>query len=135
MKNFIIGIDVSKDTLDFCILQKDSRGKIQQGVIANKEREILTWLKNLDKENVVVALEHTGHYGALLSWLLEEQMFTYYLINPLNLQRSLGLQRGKSDIVDAYRIADYTITNNHKLSPFKLPCESLRKCQYKYKIA
>ena len=88
MKNFIIGIDVSKDTLDFCILQKDTRRKIQQGVIANKEREILTWLKKLDKENVVVALEHTGHYGALLSWLLEEQLFTYYLINPLDLQRS-----------------------------------------------
>src|SRR5690606_32891511 len=31
------------------------------------------------------------------------------------------------DIVDAYRIADYIITNHHKLSPFKLPCESLRK--------
>src|SRR5690554_149614 len=127
MKNFIIGIDVSKDTLDFCILEKDSRKKLQQGVIINKEREILTWLKNLDKENVVVALEHTGHYGALLSWLLEEQLFTYYLINPLDLQRSLGLQRGKSDIVDAYKIADYIITNHHKLSPFKLPCESLRK--------
>lgn len=56
MKNFIIGIDVSKDTLDFCMLEKDSRRKLQQGVIANKEKEILTWLKNLDKENVVVAL-------------------------------------------------------------------------------
>lgn len=127
MKNFIIGIDVSKDTLDFCMLETDSRRKLQQGVIANKEKEILTWLKNLDKENVVVALEHTGHYGALLSWLLEEQLFTYYLINPLDLQRSLGLQRGKSDVVDAYRIADYIITSHHKLSPFKLPCESLRK--------
>ncbi|SFO22357.1 Transposase [Paenimyroides ummariense] len=127
MKNFNIGIDVCKDTLDFCMLEKDSRRKLQQGVIANKEKEILTWLKNLDKENVVVALEHTGHYGALLSWLLEEQLFTYYLINPLDLQRSLGLQRGKSDVVDAYRIADYIITSHHKLSPFKLPCESLRK--------
>jgi transposase len=127
MKKIIIGIDVSKDTLDFCILEKDSRKKLQQGVIINKEREILTWLKNIDNENVVLALEHTGHYGALLSWLLEDHMFTYYLINPLDLQRSLGLQRGKSDTVDAYRIADYIITNHHKLSPFKLPCESLRK--------
>ena len=36
MKKFIIGIDVSKDTLDFCILEKDSRKKLQQGVIINK---------------------------------------------------------------------------------------------------
>ncbi len=83
--------------------------------------------KKSDKENLVVALKHTGHYGALLSWLLEEQLFTYYLINPLDLQRLLVLQRGKSDVVDAYRIADYIITSHHELSPFKLPCESLRK--------
>ncbi|WP_376834957.1 hypothetical protein [Bergeyella porcorum] len=45
MKNFIIGIDVSKDTLDFCILEKDNRKKFMQGVIANKEKDILTWLR------------------------------------------------------------------------------------------
>lgn len=123
MKNFIIGIDVSKDTLDFCILEKDNRKKFMQGVIANKEKDILTWLKKFDKEQFIVAIEHTGHYGALLTWLLEDHQFTYYLINPLDLQRSLGLQRGKSDSVDAYRIAVYIITNHHKLSPFKLPSE------------
>jgi transposase len=127
MKNFIIGIDVSKDTLDFCILEKDNRKKFMQGVIANKEKDILTWLKKFDKEQFIVAIEHTGHYGALLTWLLEDHQFTYYLINPLDLQRSLGLQRGKSDSVDAYRIADYIITNHHKLSPFKLPSEELRR--------
>lgn len=40
---------------------------------------------------------------------------------------TIGLLRGKSDIVDAYRIADYIITSHHKLSPFKLPCESFKK--------
>ncbi len=54
-------------------------------------------------------------------------MFEYYIINPLDLQRSIGIQRGKSDIVDAYRIASYTITNKYKLKPFTLPSDSLRK--------
>jgi len=30
MKNFIIGIDVSKDTLDFCILEKKAAGSFNK---------------------------------------------------------------------------------------------------------
>ncbi|QMI82799.1 IS110 family transposase [Flavobacterium sp. xlx-214] len=127
MKKNVIGVDVSKDTLDYCILDVENHSKIGKGTIANEEKAILKWLREFDVENTIISFEHTGHYGALLAWVLEDSKFVYYIINPLDLQRSLGIQRGKSDVVDAYRIAEYTIGNKHKLSPFKLPSEGLRK--------
>lgn len=123
----MVGIDVSKDTLDYCILEMDTHLVLDRGVLANESKAILKWLKKIKSSEVIVALEHTGHYGALLSWLLSEQGLDYYMINPLDLKRSLGLQRGKTDAIDAYRIANYAVTQNYRLEFFKLPTLTLRK--------
>lgn len=127
MKNLIAGIDVSKDKLDFCIIDPQNHCVIERGVIENNRKAISKWLSGLGTGHTEVAMEHTGHYGALLAWLLSERQFCFYMINPLELKRSMGIQRGKTDAVDAYRIASYTIGNKHKLEAFKLPTEQLRK--------
>lgn len=123
----MVGIDVSKDTLDFCVLDSDTREVVKRGVLKNEAKTILNWLKALSSDQVRFALEHTGHYGALLSWLLSEGQYEYYMINPLDLKRSVGIQRGKSDVIDAYRIAFYAINQEYRLQPFKLPTKALRK--------
>ena len=51
--------------------------------------------------------------------------FTLY--SPLHLKRSLGLARGKSDEVDAQRIAHHAFLHRHELSPTRLPSASLLK--------
>ena len=127
MKNLCVGIDISKDTLDFCIIRIEDRSIIDRGIIENKSRSITQWLKKLDKDQVTLALEHTGHYGAKLAELLTEGQMAFYMINPLELKRSLGVQRGKTDAVDAYRIANYAINNYHALTLYVLPTEKLRK--------
>lgn len=124
MKNLIVGIDVSKDTLDYCILEQQTVQVRSRGVINNSLKDVKKWLKSFDKATIF-ALEHTGHYGMLLVNCLSENGFLFYLINPLELKKSLGIQRGKSDTKDAYRIAEYTITNKHKLKPYQLPEEKL----------
>lgn len=127
MKKKTLGIDVSKDKLDFCTLQDLKKGVLNRGVIGNDQKSISKWLDSIDLENSVVAMEHTGHYSAMLAWLLSERNAYFYMINPLELKRSMGMQRGKSDAVDAYRIASYTLRNSDRLEPFKLPTEKLRK--------
>ena len=127
MKNLIIGIDISKDNFDFCILQREDHAIVKRGVINNTKKDISEWLKELDLKQTVFSMEHTGHYGALLTWFLSQGKAEFYLINPLELKNSMGIQRGKTDAVDAYRIASYTIANKYKLSPYSMPAEALRK--------
>lgn len=127
MKNQVIGVDISKDTLDYCTLKKDTVDVVEKDVVYNEKNAINKWLKYFDSSKVVFALEHTGHYGADLVNCLGEKGFVFYLINPLDLKRSLGIQRGKTDVKDAYRIAEYAIVNKHKLNPYQLPTEHLNK--------
>ncbi|MEA1786481.1 IS110 family transposase [Arenibacter sp. GZD96] len=125
MKNLVTGVDISKDTLDYCSLDNKEVQVKNRGVLENQHHAINKWLKKFDKTNTVFALEHTGHYGAALIDCLSSNDYVFYLINPLELKKSLGIQRGKSDIKDAYRIAEYAITNKHKLSPYRLPGENI----------
>lgn len=127
MKNLITGIDISKDTLDYCVLDKENVQVESRGVLENDLRAIAKWLARFDRNSSVFALEHTGHYGSVLINCLSEKGYVFYLINPLDLKRSLGIQRGKSDAKDAYRIAEYAIAKNHKLVPYRLPSKNLDK--------
>lgn len=127
MKKFMIGIDVSKDTLDYCIIQTENHEKKEHGVIKNTKHSINKFLEKIKLEDFELSLEHTGHYGALITSMLSDKKASYFLINPLDLKKSLGIQRGKTDVLDAYRIASYTISNKHKLKPYNLPSRDLLK--------
>lgn len=127
MKKQVIGIDISKDTLDYCALCSREVQVTNRGTLDNTHKAIEKWLKGFDKLNSVFALEHTGHYGAALIDCLSNSGYIFYLINPLELKKSLGIQRGKTDAKDAYRIAEYAITNNHKLTPYQLPTKNLSR--------
>ena len=125
MKKNTIGIDISKDTLDYCILDDTTHQKIDYGCIANTKTAILKWLKKTNFVGIVFSMEYTGHYGTLLTTLLSQNKASFFMVNPLDLKKSLGIQRGKTDRVDAYRIASYTITNKHRLRPYQLPSAEL----------
>jgi len=127
MKKYTVGIDVSKDKLDYCILNSEERSVISKGVIENNKKELLCWLSKFEKTQYDFALEHTGNYGAMLAWLLSEADYCYYMINPMAIKKSMGIQRGKTDALDAYRIASYAISNSHQLEAYQLPIEELRK--------
>jgi len=127
MKKNIIGIDISMDKLDYCNLEEDTVEVLQKGVLLNEKKTISKWLRQFDSDQVIFAFEHTGHYGAMLAECLTNKSFKYYLLNPYNLKRSLGVKRGKTDQKDAYNIAEYAILNKHKLNYYKLPTQQLRK--------
>jgi len=127
MKKSMIGIDISKDTLDYCVIDSLNHQKNQSGCIKNNKSAISSWLRKINLNSVEFSLEHTGHYGMLLTFLLNDNQATFYMVNPLDLKRSLGIQRGKTDTLDAYRIASYTITNKHRLKPHCLPSVELSK--------
>ena len=76
-------------------------------------------------------MEHTGHYGALLTSEFVQHQGKLSLINPVEIKRSSGLTRGKNDAVDAYRIASYAASHTHKLTHFQLDNLALQELKLK----
>ncbi len=109
MKNKqFVGIDVSKKTLDIFILKTKFHFTITndpQGFVSLLE----VCSKQLEEENhqVFFCFEDTGRYSKLLSVFLAQSGYPFALLNALDVKRSMGLTRGKSDKKDARMIAQY----------------------------
>ncbi|HRN43105.1 MAG TPA: IS110 family transposase [Vicingus sp.] len=127
MKTKFIGIDVSKETLDICILSNNQ----DSFVIKNNKKEILKFFKSyLDDEiETHVCIENTGKYSWLLMELFPELNCCFYVVNPLHMKISLGLVRGKNDKVDAIRIAQFIKKNHEETTPYIVQRDSIRLIQ------
>jgi transposase len=123
-KEKIIGIDVSKSTLDVCILEGEKSNQLQ---IMNSVTAIRKFLRKFDGQSVIVAMENTGRYNWPLYEVLKTFSYDVYVLSPLHLKRSLGLTRGKNDQIDAYRIATYTLKNRLDLRKWKAPSMVIEK--------
>lgn len=111
-----IGIDVSKNTMDYSIL--DSEGKIHlQGQFQNEKQSIAKWIKNLENaEDSLIIFENTGIYSALLGAKLSASGLDYSEVASLEIKRSQGITRGKTDKLDSLQIARYGLRNLDKIT-------------------
>ncbi len=130
-QNSYIGIDVSKLTIDVCIITQDGKQDYQQFENTVKEfKRMELWLFKKDYfsyEESLFCMEHTGLYTReLLSFLLQQQA-NVWMESALHLKRSMGMTRGKNDKVDSYRIARYAMTNSDKAVLMKLSSGTLQK--------
>ena len=108
MKEFlIVGVDISKSTLDICFKPMDVSLNIPNDVKGFKQWS--TKLKKIVHPNasVLVIMEHTGQYSYRFETFLKQTGIAYCKIAALQIKRSLGMVRGKTDKVDAKRIAEY----------------------------
>lgn len=128
-KEIIIGIDVSKDKLDICLLPVGSSTATELTVINNQSESIGKYLKRMDKRykraSILICLEHTGHYGLELCLVLQQMNFDYALVPALEIKNSVGMTRGKTDQVDAQRIATYAWRFIDKIKLTTLPTNEL----------
>jgi transposase len=131
---WFVGIDVSKSTLDITILKGSEISNYFQ--IENTEKEIKHLLRKLavqEKINLketVFCLEHTGIYNAHFLKIMEEKTLLVCLESSVHIKQSGGLQRGKNDKIDSYRIALYAYKNKEFLKlwqPERLVIKDLRR--------
>lgn len=130
MKKLFVGIDVSKDVFDFCFLSEDNELLVSKGQHPNTIDGIDQLCKKIDDFNayaVWICMEHTGYYGFLLAFEFSKRNLRYSLLNPLEMKHAAGLTRGKTDTIDAYRIASYALSNMHKLQPYTLATEQIQQ--------
>ncbi len=130
-----IGIDVSKAKLDFAL--SDDQGRIlNEQQVANRDTAIKgllkRWLKkhSLRKEDCLVCLEPTGHYTITALHALVELGLPTWLAHPRDIQKSIGVQRGKSDAIDARRIAEYARRFQDKARMFTVDSLKLEKVKH-----
>lgn len=127
-----VGIDVSHEYLDFALLS-DEGHPVRTARIGNDRRAIARWLAELKKKDRVIfgqslfCLEPTGHYSQLLLELLVKHQTPTWLAHPMHIKQSLGDQRGKSDEIDALRIAQYAHRFRDKARMFTIDHLKLSK--------
>ncbi|MDZ7680358.1 MAG: hypothetical protein U5J63_01290 [Fodinibius sp.] len=63
--------------------------------------------------------------GLLLATILEQAGICYVMVSAAQVQLSLGIRRGKSDPIDAGRLAEYVWRFRDRLAPSGLPSKAL----------
>jgi transposase len=128
---YYIGIDVSKITLDWAVYA--NQRMVWQTQSENSPTAIRAVIKQLqalpdfDRSNCVVCMEHTGLYNAHALEVLFQAQFPIWLEASLHIKQAGGLQRGKSDSVDAQRIAEYAYRFQDRLRLWQPPRPALKK--------
>jgi transposase len=110
-----VGIDVSKEKSTVCILKPYGEVVSSPYEMMHTEQglsELVSICRRLDGE-VRVILEATGNYHwPVLSYLKEQNIFVA-VINPYVMKKyaSTAIRKGKTDKLDAIRIANYGLDN------------------------
>lgn len=127
---WFIGVDISKLFFDAAIYDKGESKRFQHSKFDNNPsgfRNFTKWLvkHGICLSNALICMEHTGVYGIGIACYLEKNAI-YCIVNPLQIKRSMGLNRGKNDKVDAQGIARFCYLHRDELKPSKLPSKSLQ---------
>lgn len=128
----IIGVDLSKRSIDlFCHL---SNNHIRIDNKLSGFKEFLKWLKQqqINSSELMIVMEHTGLYSFCFENFLHQHQICFTKVNALAIKRSIGLVRGKSDKIDARRIADYGYEKKAKLIAETPSSSELQRLQLLY---
>ena len=132
MENFyFIGVDVLKKKLNFCVMFE---GKVvHEEETSNHQGAIMSLLHHLEEDygiasgQMLVCAEHTGQYTFPLACACKAVECRLWLENAAEIKYSSGVQRGKSDKVDAKRIAIYASRFQDKVRYYERPTEDIER--------
>ena len=127
----IYGIDLSKEKFDVNFL--DSGNKAKSIVVTNNLKGIADFMETLPKD-AILCVEHTGVYGELLTFVSCCMNIPISQSSGYEIKHSLGLQKGKTDKVDAKRIREYGERFYDKLRFVTYPDETLKELRELYNL-
>jgi transposase len=130
--DYYVGIDVSKLTLDVTILcECNNTTKTEHYKIENNEKSIAQFVKRklgcYSPEQLLFCFETTGIYSLPLSCYLSDNKLPYWQVPALEIKRSKGISRGKSDKIDSNDIAFYAYSKTHKFCPCSMPAKPIQQ--------
>jgi transposase len=117
--NVILGADASKKTIDICWAE----AKLFCHINNNSEgfSKFKKWCKEheIDLKETFIVLEYTGGYEYRFIQFCESHSIDYRRVAGLEIKRSMGMVRGKSDKADSFRISQYGEEKIKRLEPSK----------------
>lgn len=131
---YFIGIDVSKNELDFAVLK--GKTPLFHKEILNQPSAIEIFIKELKKlpdfdiKQALFCMEHTGIYNNQILAALYKKKAPICLENATQIKNSLGNIRGKNDKVDSKRIAEYAYKNRDTLRLWQPKREIVQELAY-----
>lgn len=117
----IIGVDISKNTFDFhCHGHEVTPEPLSNSLKGFRQFE--KWIKSKVskvKQEVLIVMEFTGVYTYSIERFLSAQGWQYVKRPALDIKRSAGIRRGKTDSADARMISKYGWMQQESLKPMK----------------
>jgi transposase len=111
MKTIIVGIDVSKETLDLVTMRADQTTEHEQvsNAVGTLRKYLLNQLKELGehKSSWLVCIENTGIYCNHVIEVCAALELDLWIEDAGRIKAFHSLSRGKNDALDADRIAKY----------------------------
>jgi transposase len=119
-KEIFVGVDVSKETLDVAVYGTKNHVRIQNS--SEGFKHLQAWLKSLSisLNDCWVVMEYTGGYEYRLVQFCQSKEIAFTRVPGLEIKKSLGMQRGKNDKIDARRISEYGYQKRDKLTEHKM---------------
>ncbi len=119
-KEFFIGLDVSKLTLDVTL--HGTKNHIRIANSSEGFKHLMAWLKSLNiaLSDCWFVFEYTGGYEYRLVQFCQSKHISFTRVPGLQIKKSLGMQRGKNDKIDSGRIAEYGYEKREKLKEHKV---------------
>jgi transposase len=129
-KKDYVGIDISKERIDIQLLNSKLDSNFSNS--PSGFRMMKSFIeKHVDSDTeLLFCFEHTGLYAVPLQVYLEKENQAYHMVSGLQVRRSLGIQRGKNDQVDARRLAEYIYRHQDEIKPQKLQSPHLIRLKY-----
>jgi len=127
---YFLGIDVSKKTIDTALTLNGI--DFHETKVENQSKAIEQFFKDLKRkiasfEKLIVCLEHTGIYCQPLLDVMVKYQIKVCVEPALQIKQSQGMTRGKSDQVDAKRIALYAMRYKDQLRLWKPQRQCIQK--------
>lgn len=125
-----IGVDLSKSTFDVALIEHEAL--VDQWVYPNDSKGIKAFLsmlrkRGMDKDQVLICLEHCGVYMEKLCQASIEAGLFVWALNPLIAKNaSLELNRQKTDQKDARGLAELAQLYWPKAEPYQLQNEAFQ---------
>ena len=131
MKNYLdsIGLDVSKNYFDAVKYHSSEHSQFSNDPKGLKAFHKWICGHKSNPEDFLVCFEHTGYYSLQISVFLKEHGYDYVQEHALQIKRSIGFRKGKSDKTDATDIARYGWLNRERLKLSSPPMVQLLKLQ------
>jgi len=128
-----IGIDMSKKTFDCCVIIDNQRSNTthkQFSKTAMGLKGFQAWLMSFGvklNEQTLICMEFTGLYNRMVLDFLTTSDAVVWVEMAVHIKKSLGLQRDKSDKLDAKRIALFAWRNKDEIKPWHSPDPDVQK--------